>query len=81
MKTIYNNKTTDIKVQVMIASVGSNIQTERFVFVTWGDITFRYTPADYGMPANFVYYICNMITAAEYDEVKAAIGKACGHNI
>ena len=81
MKTVYNNKNLDIKVQVMIASVGSSIQAERFVFVTWGDITFRYTPADYGMQDDFRRYICNMITAAEYDEVIAAIYKACGFNL
>ena len=80
MKTVYNNKNLDIKVQVMIASVGSSVQPERFVFVTWGDRVFRYTPGE-GMPADFAAYICNMIPAAEYDRVIAAIGKACGYNL
>ena len=76
MKTVYNNKNLDIKVQVMIASVGSSIQAERFVFVTWGDRVFQYTEENCGMPEDFVRYICNMITAAEYGEVIAAITKA-----
>ena len=80
MKTIYNNKNLDIKIQAIKASVSDGIQAERFVFITWGDSTFRYISGE-RMNDNFVYYICNMITAAEYDEVIAAIYKACGFNL